>query len=55
MQIAFERLLDLNKEYEEKLEMAKEFLDKERVIHYEGACEGLKVAITAFAPYFAKE
>ncbi|MFF2291204.1 hypothetical protein [Peribacillus butanolivorans] len=44
----FERLLEYQKEYQEKLEFAKDLGDKEKIIRYEGACEGLKVATLAF-------
>jgi hypothetical protein len=55
IQIAFERLLELKKEYEDKLVFAQEENDIERIKHYKGACEGLTVAVTAFAPYFANK
>jgi len=51
---SMERLLNLEKEYIGKLEFAKEMNDKEKIIHYQGACEGLKVAMSAFAPYLNK-
>ncbi|WP_249593658.1 hypothetical protein [Peribacillus frigoritolerans] len=51
---SFDRLLNLEKEYKGKLEFAKEMNDEEKIIYYEGACEGLKVAMSAFAPYLIK-
>ncbi|WHX64195.1 hypothetical protein [Peribacillus frigoritolerans] len=51
---SMERLLNLKEEYKGKLEFAKETNDNEKIIHYQGACEGLKVAMSAFAPYLNK-
>ncbi|MFY0781083.1 hypothetical protein AB1K18_12440 [Peribacillus simplex] len=51
---SMERLLNLEKEYIGKLEFAKEMNDNEKIIHYQGACEGLKVAMSALSPYLIK-
>ncbi|WP_176702835.1 hypothetical protein [Peribacillus simplex] len=48
------RLMKIEEEYKGKLEIAKEMSDNEKIIHYQGACEGLKVAMSAFTPYLNK-
>ncbi|MFS0603228.1 hypothetical protein [Peribacillus frigoritolerans] len=54
VQKCFDRLLEYQKEYQDKLELAKDLGDKEKIIRYEGACEGLKVATRAFDEFLYK-